>query len=164
MYEMDRKDRFNDHTSLVMRGFMDAIEQSTCFTYYPVFHIGTPRCYRYHVCHPNWEVPDVKVLGSGRLARTLIRACDQFVVSRVIDVLMFDAEAILGCRINPKSCIDDEWWDENLLRLERWPSAARRLVIEVKVGKRGQTPDEFEFSDRLRRAGVQFVLDFSSLD
>ena len=61
----------------------------------------------------------------------LMRWFDRLVVGRTIDALRADPAAVYGCNVAAASAVVDDAWLAIFRRLEREPSVAARLVVEI---------------------------------
>jgi len=69
-------------------------------------------------------LPSIERLG-------LMRALDDYMVSRVLDELEASDDVVLGVNISAQSALFDGWWVAIAERLRAAPALAARLVIEI---------------------------------
>lgn len=90
----------------------------------------------------------------------LVRALDQFVVTKVIDELDAHPAAVLGVNISAHSAVLDSWWAEAEGRLAGNRLLARRLVIEItETAALPSISQAVSFVDRMHALGCRIALD-----
>ncbi|VWC27569.1 diguanylate phosphodiesterase [Burkholderia arboris] len=89
----------------------------------------------------------------------LMRWFDRLVVSRTIDALRADPAAVFGCNVAAVSAVVDDAWLAIFRRLEREPSVAARLVVEItETGPLNPVAGR-SFVNRFRQAGCRIAID-----
>ncbi|WP_269502934.1 EAL domain-containing protein [Burkholderia sp. IMCC1007] len=89
----------------------------------------------------------------------LMRWFDRLVVDRIIDALHADPKAVYGCNIAAASAVVDDAWLAVIRRLEREPSLAARLVVEITETGPLDPVTGRSFVNRFRRAGCRVAID-----
>ncbi|ABX17155.1 EAL domain-containing protein [Burkholderia multivorans] len=89
----------------------------------------------------------------------LMRWFDRLVVNRTIDQLRADPTAVYGCNMSAASAVMDDAWRPIFARLEREPSVAARLVVEItETGPLNPVAGR-TFVARFRQAGCRIAID-----
>nr|WP_230957998.1 EAL domain-containing protein [Burkholderia diffusa] len=109
-------------------------------------------CEPYGVLSPSVFLPRLESLG-------LMCWFDQLVVSQTIDSLRAAPEAIYGCNVSASSALEDDRWQVVLNRLEREPSIAKRLVVEITENEPLNPISSRSFIYRIRQAGCRVAID-----
>ncbi|ABO56478.1 EAL domain-containing protein [Burkholderia vietnamiensis] len=101
---------------------------------------------------PGAFLPRLEALG-------LMRWFDRLVVGRTIDALRADPNAVYGCNIAAASAVLDSAWLAIFRRLEREPSVAARLVVEITETEPLNPVAGRAFVHRFRQAGCRVAID-----
>jgi EAL domain-containing protein (putative c-di-GMP-specific phosphodiesterase class I) len=90
----------------------------------------------------------------------LIRLIDRYVLNAVIDRLKSNPNVNIACNVSALSFSLDFWWESALRDLRKYPSVARRLIIELTEGAIVEDYATFlKFANSLKSLGVRFSLD-----
>ncbi|MGS0897383.1 EAL domain-containing protein [Burkholderia stagnalis] len=152
----------DDHPDLAsVRSF---VESRLTFAHEPVCRADLSGGVLYHEClarlrsggrnplSPLAFLPRLESLG-------LMRWFDRLVVSRTIDGLRADPQAVYGCNVSAASAIVDDAWLAIFRRLEHEPSIAARLVVEItETGPLNPVAGR-SFVARFRQAGCRIAID-----
>ncbi|MGU7775989.1 EAL domain-containing protein [Burkholderia sp. MR1-5-21] len=84
---------------------------------------------------------------------------DQLVVRRTIERLSRDPDAIYGCNVAASSAVDDVRWQAVFDSLDREPSVAARLVIEITETVPLSPVFGRSFVRRFRQTGCRIAID-----
>ncbi|KVP56946.1 diguanylate phosphodiesterase [Burkholderia ubonensis] len=95
----------------------------------------------------------------GLVSMGLMRWFDQLVVSRTIDSLRADAQAVYGCNVSASSATEDAQWQAIFDRLHVEPALAQRLVLEITETTPLDPLSGRAFVHRARQTGCRIAID-----
>ncbi|KVC22591.1 EAL domain-containing protein [Burkholderia pseudomultivorans] len=140
------------------------VESRLAFVYEPVCRADLSGGVLYHECLARLQresddalpplafLPRLESFG-------LMHWFDRLVVGRTIDGLRADPTAVYGCNVSAASAVMDDAWLAIFRRLEREPSVAARLVIEItETGPLNPVAGR-SFVSRFRQAGCRVAID-----